>query len=237
MDRDPSPEPGEARPGAEKTRRLLAEFSGDAGRDRHHAQHERSEQLVSSGLDLKAGRRDRRVLGQPSEQPRAWREKAKRFGFSVVIGAAVNPHPGPEYYVDAFTKAITPRTKLIAFTHVSSNSRRRVSRREVCRVAREHGVLSLLDGAQSFGVLDVDLSDMQPDFYTAARTSGRADRKRSASCSSKRVAGSKSGRPCSASIGGAVGISQKLEGMGQRDERDDRAFGEALKFGIRSAAR
>ena len=40
--------------------------------------------------------------------------------------------------------------------------------REICRLARERGALTLVDGAQSFGVLDIDVSDMQPDFLTGS---------------------------------------------------------------------
>ena len=37
----------------------------------------------------------------------AWQQKAKRFGFTVIDIPVPNPHPGPEHYIDAFTKAIT----------------------------------------------------------------------------------------------------------------------------------
>ena len=70
----------------------------------------------------------------------------------------VNPHPGTEYYVAEFKKAITPRTRVVGLTHVSSNSGDVFPVAELCALARENGVLSLVDGAQSFGVLDVDLS-------------------------------------------------------------------------------
>ena len=66
------------------------------------------------------------------------------------------------------TKAITPRTKLIAITHVTNVNGDLFPAKEICRVAREHGVLCHLDGAQSFGLLDVDLSDIKPDFYSGS---------------------------------------------------------------------
>ena len=79
-----------------------------------------------------------------------------------------NPHPGAEHYVDAFTKAITPQTKVISFTHVTSTVGDLFPAKEICRLARERGILSLVDGAQTFGLMDVDLSDMQPDFYSGS---------------------------------------------------------------------
>ncbi len=40
--------------------------------------------------------------------------------------------------------------------------------RELCRMAREKGVLTLVDGAQSLGLIEVNLAEMQPDFYTSS---------------------------------------------------------------------
>src|SRR5437588_479912 len=82
--------------------------------------------------------------------------------------ATRTPHPGFDYYVDAFRKAITPNTKVIAFTHLTSTVGDLFPAKELCRLARERGILSLVDGAQTFGLLDLDLSDMQPDFYSGS---------------------------------------------------------------------
>jgi selenocysteine lyase/cysteine desulfurase len=35
-------------------------------------------------------------------------------------------------------------------------------------IAREQGVMTLIDGECTFGMADVDLSDIQPDFYTGS---------------------------------------------------------------------
>ncbi len=124
--------------------------------------------MVSSGIDLRAG--DEVVIfsdNHPSNHA-AWRQKAQRFGFTVKTVQQVNPHPGPEAYIEAFRRQLTPATRLIAFTHVTASVGDLLPARELCRLAREHGALSLVDGAQSFGVLDVDLSDMQPDFYSGS---------------------------------------------------------------------
>ena len=79
--------------------------------------------LVSSGLDLQRRRRGAALRRQPSEQSHArGSEKAKRFGYSVTTVPQVNPHPGPDYYVDAFARAITPRTKVLALTHLTNTA-------------------------------------------------------------------------------------------------------------------
>ena len=118
--------------------------------------------MVSSGLDLKPG--DEVIVfhdNHPSNLT-AWNEKAKRFGFTVVEIPQVNPHPGMEYYVNAYKKAITAKTKILTFTHLTSTVGDLFPAKELCALAREHGVMSLVDGAQSFGLFDVNLADISP---------------------------------------------------------------------------
>ena len=134
-----------------------------------------------------------------------------------------------------FKKAITARTKLMTMTHVSSNSGDLFPAAEVCAMAREHGILSMLDGAQSFGVLDVDLSvDQARLLHGLVHKWPCGPKEMGVLFVAKRGA-----RPSSvdrSACTGAVGISQKLEGKGQRDDAKLATF-EALKFQARSAAR
>jgi len=97
------------------------------------------------------------------------------------------PH---EHYVDAFAKAITPRTKVISFTHQTSTVGDLFPAKALCALARDRGILSLVDGAQSFGLMDVDLADMQPDFYSGSAHKWICGRKRTA-CSTSQSAQSR----------------------------------------------
>jgi isopenicillin-N epimerase len=195
-----------------------------------------SNNIVSSGLDFKAG--DEVLIfsdNHPSNHA-AWRQKSQRFGFSVKIVDQVNPHPGADYYVDAFGRQLTGATRLLAVTHVTASVGDVMPVRELCRLAREHGALSLVDGAQSFGVLDVDLSDMQPDFYSGSAHKWPCGSKETgllyvSSRVHDRI------KPSIVSLyPGDVGISRTLEAFGQRDEAAIIGFGAALDFQKRVGA-
>jgi isopenicillin-N epimerase len=232
VDRDPSPmNRSRLYPEKEHTRKALAAFLRVAPDEIVITRNtSESNNLVSSGLDLKAGDE---VIVHADNHPSnlgAWREKARRFGFAVVTIEQKNPHPGLAYYVDAFTRAITPRTRVIAFTHLSSTVGDLMPAAEVCRLARERGILTLVDGAQSFGLLDVDLSEMQPDFYSGSAHKWPCGARECGVLFVNKNAQPKLWPTIYSAYPGAVGFSRTFEGFGQRDEATMIAFREALAF-------
>ena len=186
--------------------------------------------MVSSGLDLKPS--DEVIVfhdNHPSNLT-AWNEKAKRFGFKVVEIDQKNPHPGMEYYLDAYKKAITSKTKILTFTHLTSSVGDLFPAKELCALAKEHGVMSHVDGAQSFGLLDVNIGDIAPDFYTGSAHKWPCGA-RECGVLYINVRAQKNIWPSIYSAyPGAVGISKTFESFGQRDEATMIAFREALEF-------
>lgn len=215
----------------EATRRALAEFLRVSPDEIVITRNtSESNNLVSSGLNLAAG--DAIVVfadNHPSNL-RAWQEKARRFSWSVEVLAQPNPHPGPDYYLEAFRKALSPRTRVLAFSHLTNTVGDLLPARELCRAAREHGVLSAVDGAQSFGLMDVDLSQMQPDFYSGSAHKWLCGPKEAGVLYVRREAQPRIAPSVISAYPGAVGISKTLEGMGQRDDAGLAGFGEAARF-------
>jgi selenocysteine lyase/cysteine desulfurase len=217
--------------GKEQTRRLVADFLRVTPEEIVLTRNtSEANNLVSSGLDLKAG--DEVIVfadNHPSNN-RAWTEKAKRFGYTVTTISQPNPHPGFEYYLDAVRKAITTRTRVLAFTHHTSTVGDVVPAADLCQIARERGVMTMVDGACTLGMLDLNLAEIQPDFY-----SGSAHKW---PCGPKEVGVLYVNARAQASLHpsiisaypGAVGISRTMEAMGQRDEPAIIGFGEAITF-------
>ena len=189
-----------------------------------------SNNTISSGLDLKAG--DEVVVwadNHPSNL-NAWRQKAARFGFTVVSVPVPPTHPGADGYVDLFTRAFTPRTRLVAVTHVSSNSGDLLPVAEICAAARSRGILSLVDGAQAFGVLHLNLAAMQPDFYTGSMHKWPCGPKEKGLLYVRQSAQERLHPSVVGVYGGAVGISRTFETHGQRDDVAIAAVTEGLKL-------
>jgi selenocysteine lyase/cysteine desulfurase len=232
VDRDPSfPNRVKMAEGNEATRRLLAAFLRVTPEEIVIARNtSEANNLVSTGLALGPG--DEVVLfadNHPSNLD-AWKVKAARAGYAVKVVPQVNPHPGPEYYVEAFLREITPRTRLLGFTHLTSTVGDLFPAAELCRLARAKGVLTLVDGAQTLGLLDVDLGAMAPDFYTASGHKWPCGPREVGVLYVSAAAQARLAPSIVSVYPGAVGLSKTFETFGQRDEAAMIGLGEALRF-------
>ncbi len=69
------------------------------------------------------------------------------------------------FLIDEFEKLLTPRTKMVAITHMSNVLGTLTPVKEITRLAHARGIPVLLDGAQAAVHLDVDVRDIGCDFY------------------------------------------------------------------------
>jgi L-cysteine/cystine lyase len=81
-----------------------------------------------------------------------------RFGAKIDL---VSPPVTPE----KIEASLTPRTRLVALSHVDWTNGEVLPLREICALAREREVLTLVDGAQSVGNVPVDVPAMGADMY------------------------------------------------------------------------
>ncbi len=70
-----------------------------------------------------------------------------------------------EFRLEDFEAAITPRTKMVAITHMSNVLGTATPVKEVCKIAHAHGAYVLVDGSQGAVHLDIDVQDIDCDFY------------------------------------------------------------------------
>ncbi|MDH3732586.1 MAG: aminotransferase class V-fold PLP-dependent enzyme [Gemmatimonadota bacterium] len=127
-----------------------------------------SNNTVLNGLSLGAG--DEIVIWDQNHPTNslAWDVRAERWGFTVKRVSTPRIPTTSSELVDVFGGAMTDRTRVLAFSHVSNVSGVRLPARDLCRMASDRDVLTLVDGAQTFGSIRVDLHRMGCDFYTGS---------------------------------------------------------------------
>ncbi len=127
-----------------------------------------SNNAVINALELGAG--DEVVIWDQNHPTNnvAWDVRAQRFGFTVRRIATPPSPPSPDALLQVFREALGPRTRVLAFSHVSNVSGVRLPAAALCAEARRRGIRTLVDGAQSLGALVIDVGSMGCDFYTAS---------------------------------------------------------------------
>jgi len=96
-----------------------------------------------------------------------WERAAHRQGLTVrYFKLPLMPTSATEI-VDAVAEAITPQTRLLFFSHVYSATGLIVPAAEICALARQHGIISVVDGAHALAMITIAIDDLDCDFYGA----------------------------------------------------------------------
>lgn len=123
--------------------------------------------LAASSLALKSGDE---VLITTQEHPagrKPWRYRVARHGIIVTEVPIPSPFERESDVVERMASRITPRTKAIAFCHVTRGGHL-YPVKQLTSLARERGLVSIVDGAQAAGMLKVDLKELGCDAYAAS---------------------------------------------------------------------
>ncbi len=124
--------------------------------------------LIARSFDLQPGDE---VILDDHEHPSGtipWQFWQESKGVKLVRPTLPLIPNNKEELVDAFAKAITPRTKVISMCHIVNTNGMILPVKEVSELAHKQGIMVAVDGAQTAGMLDIDLHDLGCDFYTAS---------------------------------------------------------------------
>ncbi len=124
--------------------------------------------IINNGFPLETG--DEVIVWDQNHPTNnvAWEVRAERFGLQVSKVSTPTTPTGKDELISVFERALTPRTRVLALTHVSNVSGIRLPVRELVDLAHKRDIYVHLDGAQTWGVLDLDLSEIGCDSFTAS---------------------------------------------------------------------
>jgi selenocysteine lyase/cysteine desulfurase len=127
-----------------------------------------SNNIVGNGLELGAG--DEVVIWEQNHPTNnvAWDVRAERRGFTVRRVTTPEQPRSDDDLLQPFLAALGPRTKVLSITHISNSSGVALPAARLCAEARSRGIFTLVDGAQSFGFLQLDLHALGCDAFTAS---------------------------------------------------------------------
>jgi isopenicillin-N epimerase len=124
--------------------------------------------LAAAALKLQPGDE---IVTTTHEHPAAlepWLQKARRMGATVKQVTLPSPISGAAESLGRLVSAVTPKTRVLAFAHVQYSDGVVMPVRELCQFARDRQILSVVDGAQGFGMLNFQLRELGCDLYAAS---------------------------------------------------------------------
>src|SRR5688572_7012032 len=96
-----------------------------------------------------------------------WRRAAGRVGWTVRQVTLPFQTEDPEEIVEAFRRAVGPGARVLYFSHGTTTTGLVLPARQLCALARERGLLSIVDGAHAPGMVPLDVRRIGADFYAA----------------------------------------------------------------------
>lgn len=124
--------------------------------------------FIANGVDLKAGDE---VLMTDQEHPGGempWQLRGKRYGIVVKKVTLPKPVENAAQVLNLFGDAITPRTRVLFFSHISTVTGVVLPAKELCALARSKGILSAVDGAHVPGMMRLNLHELGCDVYSSS---------------------------------------------------------------------
>ena len=96
---------------------------------------------------------------------RTWRYLCERQGAQLVIQPIDLPLHSIDAIVEQLWQRVTPRTRVISLSHITSPTALVFPVAEICARARDAGILTIIDGAHAPGQINLDLTAIGADFY------------------------------------------------------------------------
>ena len=165
---------------AEKARHKVAEILGCGAEDVAWVSNTTTaSRLAIMSLDWQAGDKLAVTDVEHLSTHRAARGLAQGRDVDVTVIPSARPenpaegkcapvYDGPDYFLEQLDRMLTPAHRLLVMSHVSNIDGRRLPVAEATRLAQSRGVKTLVDGAQSIGLFEVNVQEIGAEFYSGS---------------------------------------------------------------------
>jgi isopenicillin-N epimerase len=150
-----------------ESRRALGEYVNAPPDDLvyiHNATH--GVNIVARSLQLETGDE---ILTSDQEYGACdytWEFVCEKAGARYVRQPVRLPLQTEEELIDQLWQGVTPHTKLIYLSHITSPTSLHLPLQAICRRAHSAGILTVIDGAHAPGQIPLDLLALDADFYS-----------------------------------------------------------------------
>ncbi len=123
--------------------------------------------IVARSLKLEAGEEILSTDHEYGALDRTWTFLTEKSGAIFKRQPIPVPLSTKDKFVETFWSGVTPRTRVIFLSHITSPTALIFPVQEICRRAREAGITTIIDGAHAVGQIPLDLTTLDADFYSS----------------------------------------------------------------------
>jgi selenocysteine lyase/cysteine desulfurase len=123
---------------------------------------------IAAGLELKPGDEVLMTDQEHGSGKSGWLMRQARDRISVREVALPLPPRNPEEITDRLISAITPQTKVLFFSAITTTTGLVLPARQICDAARAKGIITVVDGAHMNGQIAARIADLGCDFYAGS---------------------------------------------------------------------
>src|SRR5438093_1588096 len=153
-------------PNIETVRRRLAAAFGCDPEELAITRHDSEAlQIAQLGIDLKAGDEIVTTNQDYGRMLDTWDQRARRDGVTIKKISFPVPPASMDDLADRLLGAVTARTKVLHFCHITNLTGQIFPVRRICDAARAKGIKTIVDGAHAFAHFPFTGSDLGCDYY------------------------------------------------------------------------
>lgn len=124
--------------------------------------------MVARSLELHPGDHILSTDHAYGAMDRTWQFIARKTGARYIQQSMPLPMTTKDAFVERFWSGVTERTRVIFLDHLTSPTALILPIGEICRRARQAGIVSIIDGAHAPGQIALDLPGLGADIYVGA---------------------------------------------------------------------
>ncbi|NIM93980.1 MAG: aminotransferase class V-fold PLP-dependent enzyme [Anaerolineales bacterium] len=123
--------------------------------------------IVARSLSLDPGDRVLSTDHEYGALDRTWQYLSERRGFTYSRHPIPLPAKSDMEIVETLWSGVTSNTRVIFLSHITSPTAITFPVDEICRLARQQGIITIIDGAHAPGQIPLSLDELGADYYAA----------------------------------------------------------------------
>jgi len=97
---------------------------------------------------------------------KTWQFIKTKYKIKITIAKVSLPITSEEKFIKDFVKKFTSKTKILFLSHITSPTALLFPIKKLVKIAKQHKIITIIDGAHAPGHIDLNLKNLNADFYS-----------------------------------------------------------------------